>query len=62
MLLDRLGFEFDPVDVDGDAALAGEYGHAIPVLLVQGCEILRAPISEAGLRTALRRAGVAAGA
>jgi hypothetical protein len=61
-LLARLGYAHDPVDVDGDAVLASEYGHAIPVLLFQGREILRAPISEAALRAALTRAGVAAGA
>jgi glutaredoxin len=51
--LQRLGAEFDCVDVDGDPELLRRYDEYVPVLLLDGVELARAPLSEATLRSAL---------
>jgi hypothetical protein len=61
-LLRRLNISFATIDVDMDATLVARYGDSIPVLLLGESEVCRAPISEPGLRAALRQAGIAAGA
>lgn len=51
-LLDRLAaryvFNVNEVDVDGDAALLAQYDVAVPVVVLDGRELARAPI-DAGL-------------
>ena len=49
------GFTLSEIDIQEDAALTGRYRHAIPVLLLDGREILRGRISERDLLTALAR-------
>jgi hypothetical protein len=56
------GVPFATIDVDTDPALQARFGDAVPVLLLQGEELCRAPVSRAGLAAALREAGIAAGA
>lgn len=53
--LHDLGLTFDKVDVDSDPSLQQRYGDFIPVLLCEGREIARAPLSRDVLRDALRR-------
>jgi glutaredoxin len=60
--LERLGVGFATIDVDTDAALVAAYGDAVPVLLLGDQELMRAPIDERRLRTALRGAGLTVGA
>jgi len=54
-MLRDLGLSFETVDVDADARMAREYGEYIPVVLLDGREVARAPISRDGLSSALRR-------
>ena len=61
-VLERLGLRFATIDVDTDAALVASFGDAVPVLLLDGEELCRAPIDERRLRTALRSAGLTVGA
>jgi glutaredoxin len=49
------GFTIDEVNIQADAALMERYRHAIPVLLLDGREILRGKIRERDLMTALAR-------
>ena len=58
-LLAELGLAFERVDVDGDTALAAAFGDAVPVLLLGGREIARAPLDRASLVRALAEEGVA---
>jgi glutaredoxin len=51
--LRRAGLPFEPVDVDGDPALLALYNEAVPVLLADGREVCRAPITDSVLRSAL---------
>lgn len=51
-----LGYAYDEVDIDGDAALSARYGEAIPVVTVDDREIARAPVDPARLERELRRA------
>ena len=60
--LERLGIRFATIDVDADAGLALSFGDAVPVLLLDGHELCRAPMDERRLRTALRGAGLSVGA
>jgi glutaredoxin len=53
-LLERLGFGFVRVDITSDPRLEARYGDAIPVITWSDQEIVRAPITERGLRDALR--------
>lgn len=52
--LRALGVEFDEVDVDADAALAGRYGELVPLLADSaGVEICHYHLDEAALRARL---------
>jgi glutaredoxin len=51
--LQRLGAEFDCVDVDEDAELLQRYNDWVPVLLLDGAELARAPLNEQTLRLAV---------
>jgi len=51
--LQRLGAQFDCVDVDEDATLLRLYNEHVPVLLLDGAELARAPLSEKTLRLAI---------
>jgi glutaredoxin len=57
--LTRLGIEFATIDVDQDEGLERRYGDAVPVIMVEGKEVARAPITPASLRSSLASAGVA---
>ncbi len=50
----RLGFTPQAIDVDGDAGLRERYGEAVPVVAIDGAEIVRAPIRAAALEARLR--------
>jgi glutaredoxin len=50
---DELGVGWDERDVDGDAALADEYGDRVPVVLLDGAEHSYWRVDEARLRAAL---------
>lgn len=56
--LDMLGVDYELVDVDGDDALASQYGDVIPVVLLGDVVVIQAPIERKSLREALRRFGV----
>jgi glutaredoxin len=56
--LAKLRVEFEKVDIDRDDALRERYGDAIPVLLLQGREIGKAPLTELALRKIFAEAGV----
>lgn len=51
--LQRLGAQFDTIDVDEDAELMQLYNESVPVLLLDGAELARAPFSEKTLRLAV---------
>jgi len=51
--LQRLGAAFDCVDVDEDAELVQRYNECVPVLLLDGAELARAPLNEQTLRLAV---------
>jgi glutaredoxin len=51
--LQRLGAEFECVDVDEDAELLQRYNDWVPVLLLDGAELARAPLNEQTLRLAV---------
>jgi glutaredoxin len=51
--LQRLGAEFECVDVDEDAELLQRYNDWVPVLLLDGTELARAPLTEQTLRLAV---------
>jgi glutaredoxin len=53
-LLRELGLPYDSVDIDGDPDLLLRYTDAIPVVLADGRELCRAPITREGLLSALR--------
>ena len=55
--LSRLGVAFSTVDVDQDPRLISLYNECVPVLLQDGRELARAPLTEHELRKALRQAG-----
>jgi hypothetical protein len=57
-LVSRRGGTVEEVDVDGDAALADEFGLRVPVVLGPGDVVLAEGVVEAkSLRRALRRVG-----
>jgi hypothetical protein len=56
--LDRLSLPYESLDVDKDDALLSLYDETVPVLLLDGREIARAPVSRNALRSLLSRAGV----
>jgi glutaredoxin len=51
--LRALGLTFSTVDVDSDPELVTAFGDAVPVVLVAGQEVTRAPITLDSLRRAL---------
>jgi glutaredoxin len=51
--LQRLGADFDCLDVDEDAELLQRYNDWVPVLLLDGAELARAPLNEQTLRLAV---------
>jgi len=51
--LQRLGAQFDCVDVDEDTTLLRLYDESVPVLLLDGSELARAPLTEQTLRLAV---------
>jgi glutaredoxin len=55
--LKGLAVSFEAIDIDADQALRAEYDEVIPVLLADGVEIARAPLSPASIRKAVDRAG-----
>lgn len=52
----RRGYPFEVVDVDRDAALA-EYGDRVPVVLLDGVEVLSGRFDRRAVRRALHRRG-----
>jgi glutaredoxin len=50
--LQRLGADFDCVDVDADTELLRRYDEWVPVLLLDGAELARAPLRATTLREA----------
>jgi hypothetical protein len=48
--LSRLGVSFETVDIDADEDLLFRFDDAVPVLLLDGQELARAPFSERSLR------------
>jgi glutaredoxin len=52
--LRTLGINFVEADVDQDPTLFERYNEAVPVLLVDGREVARAPMNLEGLRRAWR--------
>jgi glutaredoxin len=51
--LERLGASFELIDVDEDAELRRRYDEHVPVLLLDGQELARAPLNEQTLRLAI---------
>jgi glutaredoxin len=51
----RHGFELEEIDVSADAGLHHRYGERIPVLAVDGHELLELRIDAAGLERVLGR-------
>jgi glutaredoxin len=51
--LQRLGARFECLDVDDDAELLQRYNDWVPVLLLDGAELARAPLTEQTLRLAV---------
>jgi glutaredoxin len=56
--LARLGARFESLDIDADPELQRRYHEAVPVLLLDGAEVGRAPLSANTLRSAAEAAGV----
>ena len=52
--LRRAGLAFERLDVDADPELLALYNEAVPVLLLDGREVCRAPITDSSLRSALK--------
>ena len=52
----RLEFELEPVDIESDAALSNAFRWAVPVIAVNGAEVMRAPVRADRLEAALREA------
>jgi glutaredoxin len=49
-----LGLDFEPVDIDQDAGLRALYNDAVPVVLLDGLELCRAPFTKESLRSVLK--------
>ena len=54
----RLQVPFTAVDIDEDAELTRLYNECVPVLLLNGLELARAPLTPSSLQRALKTAGV----
>ena len=52
----EFGYEIEHVDITRDPALAARYGTVIPVMVLDGVEIARAPVTMSGVRAALAAA------
>jgi len=52
-VLDELNVRFERVDIDAQPAMAALYADAVPVVLIDGHEIARAPVERTRLRAAL---------
>ena len=55
-LAGEVGFEVVTVDIESDPALERGYGWAVPVVAIDGAEVMRAPIRADRLEAALREA------
>ena len=55
--LNDLGVDFASIDIDRDPELVRRFGDVIPVVLADGVEVMRAPMSRASLGLALERLG-----
>jgi glutaredoxin len=51
--LRELGLEYDLADVDADPRLLALYDEAVPVILADGRELCRAPVTTHRLRSAI---------
>ena len=51
--LRRLGANFDCVDIDAEPDLQRLYDEHVPVLMLDGAELARAPLTEKTLRLAI---------
>ena len=60
-LLRDLGLDFESVDIDTRPELLARYDAAVPVVLAGEREICRAPVTEEGLRSALRTVNLGSG-
>ena len=56
--LRRMGIDFSTLDIDEQPDLLARYNEAVPVLMLDGAELARAPLSDMKLRIALARAGI----
>ena len=56
--LRRMGIDFTTLDIDDHPDLLQRYNEAIPVLMLDGTELARAPLNDMKLRIALARAGI----
>jgi hypothetical protein len=56
--LRRNGTPFRTIEIDYDPALRLQYDEAVPVLLYNGKELARAPLTPRMLWASLRRAGI----
>lgn len=52
----RIGFDVEAVDIDDDEAAHARYMFEIPVVVFEGRELAKAPISPVALEEALREA------
>jgi hypothetical protein len=55
-LANRLGFDVEAVDIDLDDDALRRYMFEIPVVVLEGTELARAPVSPFALEAALREA------
>jgi glutaredoxin len=55
--LQRLGARFDCFNIDDDPELQHRYDEYVPVLLLDGVELARAPLNARTLRSAAEAAG-----
>lgn len=51
----EIGFSLTEVDVEADPVLRARYGQSVPVIAIEGREVMRAPLEPAAVRAALRR-------
>jgi len=52
--LRALGAAFEVVDIDADAGLCASYNESVPVILIDGREVARAPLPAGALGSILR--------
>jgi glutaredoxin len=57
--LRRMGIDFATLDIDTHPDLLQRYDEHVPVLMLDGAELARAPLSDVKLRTTLAKAGIA---